>query len=162
MSPVFSARKRADEFDTLVEAAASGRSVDDARFGDLLELVGTLREAPHVEARPEFVADLRERLMTAAATELSPVTPAAASTHERLTVAPRRTARERRLAVAVGGLAIVGASTSMAMAAQSALPGDVLYPLKRAMENAHTGVSVGDSSKGTTLLAHTLLDLANA
>ncbi len=38
MSPVFSARRRADEFDSLVEAAASGKRVEDARFAELLEV----------------------------------------------------------------------------------------------------------------------------
>ena len=39
------------------------------------------------------------------------------------------------------------------MVAQSALPGDALYPLKRGIETAHAGISVGDDGKGTTLLA---------
>jgi hypothetical protein len=55
------------------------------------------------------------------------------------------------VAAALAGFAIVSASTSMAVAAQSALPGDTLYPLKRALENAHAGVQSGDG-KGTTLL----------
>ncbi len=46
------------------------------------------------------------------------------------------------------------ATTSMAVAAQTALPGDVLYPLKRALENAQTGVRVDDASKGSSLLAN--------
>ena len=41
MSPVFSARRRADEFDPLVEAAASGRAVDDARVRVALTLAPT-------------------------------------------------------------------------------------------------------------------------
>jgi hypothetical protein len=151
MSPVFSARRRADEFDSLVEAAASGRRVEDARFAELLDVVGTLRTAPAPQARPEFVADLRERLMTAAAEELVQVAPSAP---QRLVITPTRSPRERRLAIAVGGVALVGATTSMAVAAQSALPGDVLYPLKRALENAQTGVRVDDASKGASLLAN--------
>ncbi|WP_300643982.1 DUF5667 domain-containing protein [Nocardioides sp.] len=150
MSPVFSARRRADEFDSLVEAAASGRRVEDARFTDLLDVVATLRTAPAPAARPEFVADLRERLMAAAADELVQASPAAP---QRLTITPSRSPRERRLAIAVGGVALVGATTSMAVAAQSALPGDVLYPLKRALENAQTGVRVDDAAKGASLLA---------
>lgn len=153
MSPVFSARRRADEFDSLVEAAASGRRVEDARFTDLLEFVGALREAPAPQARPEFVAGLRERLMTAAETELVPA-PSTSPAAERLTVTPRRSPRERRLAVAVGGVALVGATTSMAVASQSALPGDVLYPLKRAIENAQTGVQVDEKDRGASLLAN--------
>ena len=35
---------------------------------------------------------------------------------------------------------------------QSALPGDPLYPLKRAIENAQTGVQVDEDAKGKTLL----------
>jgi hypothetical protein len=151
MSPVFSARRRADEFDSLVEAAASGHRVEDARFTELLDVVGTLRTAPAPQARPEFVAALRERLMVAAAEELVQVAPSAP---QRLTITPTRSPRERRLAVAVGGVALLGATTSMAVAAQSALPGDVLYPLKRALENAETGVRVDDASKGASLLAN--------
>ncbi len=40
----------------------------------------------------------------------------------------------------------------MAVAAQSALPGDVLYPLKRAMENVETSVTVSEQAKGSTIL----------
>lgn len=147
MSPVYSARKRADEFDALVSGTADAATA--GRHAELLDLVGALRDVAPVQARPEFVSSLRVQLMEAAATEL---TPASASVTERLTVPQRRTARDRRLAAAIGGLAIVGASTSMAVAAQSALPGDVLYPLKRVIENAHTTVSLGEDQKGTTLL----------
>ncbi|MBB6627398.1 hypothetical protein H5V45_08700 [Nocardioides sp. KIGAM211] len=153
MTHVFATRRRVEEFATLVdEPAASSATPSDARYADLLELVGTLRAAPPVEARPSFVLDLRERLMTAAETVLVPGPEAVAAA--RLTLPPRRTKRDRRIAAAVGGLALVGATTSMAMAAQSALPGDVLYPVKRAMENAQTGVSLGEGSKGESLLAN--------
>ena len=60
MSPVFAARRRAEEFDALVEARTAGRPVDDARFDDLLDVVGALRSTPQPQARPEFVADLRD------------------------------------------------------------------------------------------------------
>ncbi|MDO9496630.1 MAG: DUF5667 domain-containing protein, partial [Nocardioides sp.] len=92
------------------------------------------------------------RLMLAADAALAPATDA--ELKARLTVAPRRTPRERRIAVAMGGFAIVGATTSMAVAAQTALPGDTLYPLKRALENAHAGVQVDEGDKGETLLAN--------
>ncbi len=154
MSPVFAARRRAEEFDALVEARAAGRPADDARFDALLDVVGALRTSPQPQARPEFVADLRERLMVAAATELRPATDASPATAARLTVAPTRTRRDRRIAAAVGGLAIVGASSTMAVASQSALPGDVLYPLKRAIENISTGVSTSDERRGASLLSH--------
>ncbi|MEQ4498882.1 DUF5667 domain-containing protein [Nocardioides kribbensis] len=146
------ARRRAEEFARLVEDASTGRA-DAARHAELLALVEALRAEPAPEPRPDFVLDLRERLMTAAASELV-ATRTSPAVVDRLTVAPRHGRRERRLAAAIGGLAVVGATSTMAVAAQSALPGDVLYPLKRAIENAHTGVSVGDDDKGATLLAN--------
>jgi hypothetical protein len=93
------------------------------------------------------VADLRHELMTEAATVLTP-------TAARLTVTPRRSPRERRIAVAIGGFAVISATTSMAMAAQTALPGDTLYPLKRALENASTTIKIDEDAKGASLLAH--------
>lgn len=148
MTPVFSVRRRAEEFDSLVEGLATG---DDTRYAELLEIVSTLRAAPAPQARPEFVTSLREQLMLAADALLVP-----GDTRDTARLAlPVRTkpVRERRIAAAVGGIAIVGATTSMAMAAQSALPGDVLYPLKRAIENAEAGISVNNGQKGATLLA---------
>jgi hypothetical protein len=154
MTPVFAVRRRAEEFAALVDAPSTGGS-DDARFDDLLTLVGTLRDTTPVTPRPEFVADLRGRLMTAADAALAPAEAAKLRPEaQRLTLPPRRSARERRIAAAVGGLALVGATTSMAMAAQNALPGDVLYPVKRAVENVQTGIQLGDGDKGVALLAH--------
>src|SRR5262245_47558716 len=98
MTPAFTARRRAEEFDSLVEGTSTGRS--DERYAEFLAIVEGLRAVPAPEARPEFVSDLRERLMVAAATELLP----SAEEEARLTLPPRRPARDRRLAVAVGGL----------------------------------------------------------
>ena len=151
MTPAFTARRRAEEFNSLVEHAST-RELTDARYVDVLELVEAMRHVAPVQARPAFVADLRDRLMIVAETALAPSTDA--QLKARLTVAPRRTPRERRIAVAMGGFAIVGATTSMAVAAQTALPGDTLYPLKRALENAQAGVQVDEGDKGSTLLAN--------
>ncbi len=144
MSPVYASKRRADEFQALVERG----EIADSHLGDLLVLVGSLRDVDPVMPRAEFSATLREQLMTAAATELVPSDAAA-----KLAMPARRSTRERRIAAAVGGLALVGASTGLAAAAQTALPGDALYPLKRAIENAHTGLSMGDQAKGATLLS---------
>ncbi len=144
------AQRRAERFDSLVEGS---RHEADASTADLLELVGTLRSMPEPQARPEFVADLREQLLVAARSEL--VAPAARSRDDvatRLTITPHRTRRERRVGVALGAFAIIGATTSMAVASQSAIPGDALYPMKRAIENTQAGFSVGDDSKGATIL----------
>ena len=145
MTPVFSVRRRAEEFDSLIDST-SGADLSDARYAEFLEIVRALRDVPAAQPRPAFVSSLRDRLMVAAETELVP------ATEGRLTLPARR--RDRRIAAAVGGFAIVGATTSMAMAAQTALPGDVLYPLKRAIENVETGISVSEGQKGVTMLAN--------
>lgn len=147
MTSVFTARRRAEEFHSLVEGASTGRT-PDARYADVIRLVEELRSLPAPEPRPEFTAELREQLMAAADTLLAP-----SEDTRRLTLPPRRTARDRRVAAAVGAVAIVGASTSLAVAAQTALPGEMLYPLKRALENAEAEIRVGPEAKGAVLLA---------
>jgi hypothetical protein len=151
MSPVFAARRRAEEFQALVEGNSTGRD-SDTRFAEFLEIVGSLRETTPVTARPEFVAELREALLDEARTAARTGKGADAAARLTVTRSPSARRRERRLAVAVGGLAIVGATTGMSVAAQNALPGDPLYPLKRAIENAQTGVQTNDDAKGKALL----------
>src|SRR5690349_1420159 len=109
-------RRRAESFDTLLEGGRLDGDVD-ARTAELLELVGALRSVPAPEARPEFVTGLRERLMVAAETELTPV-PAGERDVSRLTIKPAKTRRERRVGIALGAAAIIGATTSMAVASQ--------------------------------------------
>jgi hypothetical protein len=154
MTRLLPARRRAERFDSLVEGGR--RDAVDRATSDLLELVGALRSVPEAQARPEFVADLRERLMVAAATELKPV-PAAARERDdvaRLTVKPIRSRRERRIGLALATVAVMGATTSMAVASQSAIPGDALYPLKRAIENTEAGFRRGDDAKGEAILGN--------
>lgn len=148
MTSVFSVRRRAEEFHTLVEGTSTGSS-RDARLADCLDLVAMMRDLTPVEPAPGFTATLREQLMDAADTLLLP-----SPDTQRLTLPSRRTARDRRIAAVVGGFAIIGASTSLAVAASTALPGEMLYPLKRALENAETGVHLSDEGKGVSLLAN--------
>ncbi|MEJ7795598.1 MAG: hypothetical protein WKF50_08595, partial [Nocardioides sp.] len=148
MTPVFSVRRRAEEFHTLVEDTSTGNS-RDARLADCLDLVAMMRDLAPAEPTRAFTAALREQLMAAADTLLLP-----SDDTQRLTLPPRRTARDRRIAAVVGGFAIVGASTSLAVAASTALPGEMLYPLKRVMESAETGIHMSDEGKGASLLAN--------
>ncbi|MXG89831.1 DUF5667 domain-containing protein [Nocardioides flavescens] len=159
MTALHPARRRAERFDALLDDRAAGDAPVDARTAELLELVGALRSVPRPEPRPEFVADLRAQLMEAARTELVAEpglehgadrrTPDALAA--RLTV-PARTRRDRRVGIALGAVAIVGATSSMAVASQGALPGDALYPVKRVIERTEAGLSTSDAAKGRTLL----------
>lgn len=156
MTSMLSTRRRAEEFQRLVEGTST-RVPRDATLAGCLDLVSQLRGVDPVEPRAEFTASLREQLMSAADTLLLP-----SADTQRLTLPPRRSARDRRIAAVVGGFAIVGASTSLAVAATSALPGEMLYPLKRAMESAETGIALSDDAKGATLLANATDRLAEA
>ena len=166
MSPAFPARRRADEFHRLVEASAStgDAATRDDELGTLVGLAADLRDVPPVAPRAEFSAALRERLMTAAATELAGSAADDAVT-AKLTVrslsgSTPTSRRQRRFTVGIAALAIVGGTAGAAVASQGTLPGDTLYPVKRAIENVRTGFTIGDESKGSTLLsdADTRLD----
>lgn len=146
----FAPRRDAEEFDALLDG--SGGAGSSGAHDDLLAVVASLRSLPEVPARPEYVADLRARLVAEAARR--PVRVVDDATAARLTPKQRRGANERRLATVLGGFAVVAASGSMAMASQGALPGDVLYPVKRAIENAQTNLQSDDSGKASSLIAH--------
>ncbi|WP_378597771.1 DUF5667 domain-containing protein [Nocardioides sp. GCM10030258] len=139
--------RRAEEFDALV----TGKAGNIEGHRELLDVVAALRSVEPVTARPDFVSSLRTQLIAAAEREPARVDEALAA---RLTPRQRRGSRERRLAAVVGGFAVVSATGSMAMASQSALPGDVLYPVKRAIENAQTNLQADEASRAETLLAH--------
>lgn len=137
-------RRRADEFHALLEGSGSDEAGAE-RFAADLELARELRAVPSVEPRAEFSQSLRAELMAEAAHVLTP-------TAAKLTVRPQRTGRERRIAVAIGGFAVVSASVSMGAAAQSALPGETLYPLKRLIENVDTQLRFDETQRAAVLL----------
>lgn len=145
------AHRRAEEFAALVDAAAADAmqgADQETRHAELLELVGAMRGLPDPTPRADFVADLRERLMTEADVALGEV-------NQKLALpAHTRSPRDRRLALAAGTLALLGATSGVAVASQNALPGDTLYPIKRAIEGAQTTLTVDDSAKGNTMLDH--------
>jgi hypothetical protein len=138
------ARRRAEKFNAWVEGDAPD-TLNDAR---ILQAVAVLRSVEAPALRADFAADLREQLMVEADTVL-------VRSARNLTVpgslAPTQRRHHRRLAIAASALAVVGATTSVSMAAQSALPGDALYPIKRALENAQTGLASGDAKTAEML-----------
>ncbi|MEQ6902388.1 DUF5667 domain-containing protein [Nocardioides sp. YIM 152588] len=148
--------RRGEEFDALVSGRAPARH--GGEYDDLLDVVASLRSVPEVDARPAFVADLRSQLLAAAQQQEVRVVDDA--TARLLTPKQRRGTRERRLAAVVGGFAVVAATGSMAVASQGALPGEALYPVKRAIENAQTNLAGSDAAKTESLLEHADIRLA--
>jgi len=143
MTSLLSARRRAEEFAAALDTPHTAPS--SPLVAELVELVGALRAQEPPAPRAEFTASLRERLMA----EADEILVQDAS----LTLPRHRTgARERRLAVAASAFVLVGGSAGLAAAAQHALPGDALYPIKRGIESAHTGLSTNRADKGRDLL----------
>ena len=66
------------------------------------------------------------------------------------THAAQRAAPARLAAAAV---VVVGGTAGVAAAAESALPGDALYPIKRGIESAEVALNTSDAGKGQDLLA---------
>jgi Domain of unknown function (DUF5667) len=147
MTSVFQARRRAEEFAAAVDGVAESSATRDREITTLLGLVGAMRDQQLLEPRADFVSDLRGRLMLEAETALKPETPTLA-----LPVR-QRGRRERRLVAAASAFVLIGGTTTMAAAAQSALPGEALYPIKRGIEQAEAGLSTSAAGKGENLLA---------
>lgn len=148
MTPLSPARKAAEEFASVVDGARG--DVAD-RYADLLTCVDVLRTQETPAPRPDFVANLRERLMDAADTLLVPAEGAPAPTNVVAfpDVARRR---QRRLSIAAAAFIVVGGTASVAAAAENSLPGDPLYPIKRGIESAQVSFNSSDSGKGQDLL----------
>ncbi len=143
MTSVFRAHRRAEEFAAVVDGAPAPAATPE--IAELAGVVTALRDHEPPALREEFAADLRERLMAEAATAMSPAA--------RL-VLPARTRgrREHRLVAAATVAVFLGGSASMAAAAQHALPGEALYPVKRGIEHAQAGLSTSPASRGQDLL----------
>ena len=147
MSTLLPANRRAERFAALVDATSTTGA--DEPYAPLLEVVGTLRAAAEEGPAPraDYVADLRSRLMAEADTALVP-------TDARLVLPQRHptTRKQSRFTAAVAGLVLVGSSAGMAVAAQSSVPGDGLYPLKRGLEHVGERLNLSDAGRGRDLL----------
>jgi hypothetical protein len=150
----------------LLQRALDGEQV--ART-DIAALVAVALAVSSVDSsglapRPEFVAELRDRLVT---TELDDLE---ASTLSRTTsdTEPRRTAtvlhlprRPLRL-VAAAAAAVVLIATALGFASRSALPGDLLYPVKQVLDRAAVQLSGSQFDEGMTHLAQAQQHISEA
>ena len=141
------APRAAEDFARALEGTADQDVAD--RYADLVSTATLLREQPVPTPRPEFVAELRSQLMTAAATELHPqdlpdnVRP----------LAPVQARRSRHLGAAAAAIVLVGTTAGVAAASDASLPGSPLYPIKRGIESAQVAMSSSDAAKGDRYLA---------
>jgi hypothetical protein len=161
-------RVRADAFERALGGApaTAGGSRRAAETAQLLATVAAVRTLPreHLTPRPDFRAELHQRLL-AEAQQLAPVRRAVPAPRRTVEDAPRRRhpgATRFRRAVAGTVAAVLLGGAGAAVASTAALPGDLLYPVKRSMEGVRLELSGGQAARGATELdlARTRLDEA--
>jgi hypothetical protein len=143
------------------EEAWSGRAPADDHVAELVRFAESLCEAAVAGPTPAFRDSLRTQLMAEAATVLVPIAPESRATTR---VAPARTSRPvrrrvtRLTAALVASVGVVGIVASSA----SAVPGEVLYPVKRSVESVQLAMHRDDASRGSFQLHQAAERLAEA
>jgi hypothetical protein len=151
-------RRDVEAFAAAVDGRAprSRDTAGAARVREYVDIVDAVRATSVQTTQREFVIDLRARLMAAAVEELSgldeqPTPDTAEPGHRRRPSAPLRL--RRRLAAAATAFVVVGGSFGLVAASAQSMPGDMLYPVKRATERAELMLREG-ASEGRALLDH--------
>lgn len=133
-------------------AGPRARGFGSSDTAELVRVAEMLTRSASIEPSEQFTADLRARLMTEAADVLVAAPARSTLTAHASGATVRPPAPRRRLAglaaAVVAGTATVGLVTSSA----SAVPGDVLYPVKRGVESVQLAVHRDDVGRGETQL----------
>lgn len=137
--------------------ALEGRGPRNSEVRELVRFAETLCESA-VDASPDFVMSLRQQLMTEAATVLVKTPVAVRERSEVLTTHPVR----RRLAAATAALIAMSGMVGIVASSAQAIPGDMLYPVKRGVENVELTMHRSDASRGSFQLAQASERLAEA
>ncbi|HZC25426.1 MAG TPA: DUF5667 domain-containing protein [Actinopolymorphaceae bacterium] len=146
MTSLLATRRRAEDFARLVEGS---RRSHDPNVAPLLDLVAMLRPAG-VQPSEVFRTSLRERLLTVAA-ELPRSAVPDASPIPAIRSSFRTPTRVRIVAVALA-VALAGGMVGTAAAARNALPGELLYPIKRGLEHSEAAATTNADSRGREYL----------
>ncbi len=155
-------RDEAQAFDEAWNSRARGSAGHwDHEVADLVACAEQLCESAVAEPSAEFRSALRTQLMTEASTVLSPV--AARPQH-----APRPPLRtpslrfRRRLAGLTAALVSSAGFVGLVGASAEALPGEMLYPVKRGVENVELAFHKDDVARGEYRLEQASERLAEA
>ncbi|WP_332643876.1 DUF5667 domain-containing protein [Aeromicrobium sp.] len=140
------------------DQAWSGRAPRDEQIAQLVQFAETLCEAAVAEPTPEFRLSLRSALMTEAQTALIPVRSKARTMP---TVTTQRPVRRRIAGLTAAALASAGV-VGLVSTSASAVPGDMLYPVKRSVESVQLALHQDDGSRGAFLLSQASERLAEA
>ncbi len=144
----------AESFDRVWTSRSTGSARPrGAHADDIAALVRTaelLTRSASIAPTEQFTTDLRARLMAEAADVLIPA-PARSGTARGTApdAHPTRTARRRRRLAGLSAALVAGtASVGLVTSSASAVPGDVLYPVKRGVESVQLAVHRDDVGRG--------------
>ena len=156
-------RKDAQAFDQAWNARARiPRAHLDDEIARLVACAEQLCEAAVAEPSPAFRSSLRVQLMAEASTVLAPPDPRTDRPHVHRPIRTPSFAIRRRLAGATAALVTAGGFVGMVGASAAALPGEMLYPVKRGVENVELAFQNDDVSRGEYRLTQASERLAEA
>jgi hypothetical protein len=154
---------------TLLDRVLDGGPVPDAALDPEVERLIVLARAlaQEAEAAPLHMRDearsaLRESLLRAAAERRDAPPLLLARLRERLTATGERVAHSARAATAGGVAAAVLSGGGVAVAADAALPGDLFYGLKLAVEDVVLAFDDPGASRGDALLSRAVQRIEEA
>jgi hypothetical protein len=155
MTRLLASRRDADDLQALLDGDRPSSAAARQRLQPLASFATALAPS-QVAPSTEFVAGLRERLVTEAGARIpAPVLPAQRRRHAG---GPHPV---RRGVAAVAVLALLGGAGA-AVASTHAVPGDSLYGLKRGIEHVQLSLAHGDVGRGGELLEQADARLAEA
>ncbi len=141
------------------EEAWTGGAPRDEHIAALVRLAEDLCEAAVVQPSADFRASLRTQLMAEAETALVPVP---AAPRRATVVAPERRPARRRVATLTAALVTSAGVVGIVASSASAVPGDMLYSVKRSVESVELTLHRDDASRGSFELAQASERLAEA
>lgn len=150
------AQRDAQSFDE----AWAGSPTQNQEVLELVRCAEMLCEAAVVDPSPLFLASLRTQLMTEAETALVP----GARTARTTTLTPIQQTHpiRRRVAGLTAALMASAGVIGLVSSSASAVPGEMLYPVKRTVESVQLSLHRDDASRGTYQLAQASERLAEA
>ncbi|MCW2838909.1 MAG: hypothetical protein JWR55_392, partial [Aeromicrobium sp.] len=146
--------------DDAFEDALRGATPQDEQIADLVRLAEHICQSAVAEPSPTFRDSLRAQLMTEAATVLVPAPPVKRRASP-ARAAPYRPARRRIASLTAAAIASAGVVGLVASSA-SAVPGELLYPVKRTVESVELQLHRDDASRGEFQLERASERLAEA
>jgi len=147
------ASKDAEDFAKALE----GRGAPNSDVQQLVRFAESLRETP-ADPSPDFVTTLRSQLMADASSVLT-VAPKLVRT---ATARPVAHPVRRRLAAATAAVLATAGTLGIFASSAQALPGEMLYPVKRGVESIELTIHRSDAGRSSFQLAQATERLAEA